>query len=113
MRIRAELASANRERAEPLRLQHRPRPFVQFLEYAKASLEETQDHLIQAKTRALIDASLFSRLWNLARAAERATTNLLLSKLRQVKEERTQRRATAVPTGTRRVRPGQKNRRMK
>jgi len=108
MRIRAELASANRERAEPLRLQHRPRPFVQFLEYAKASREETQDHLIQAKTRALIDASLFSRLWNLAKPAERATTNLLLSKLRQVKEERTQRRAAAAPTGTRRVRPGQK-----
>ena len=74
----------------------RPRPFAQFLEYAKGSIEETQDHLIEAKDRALIDGKLFSRLWNLAKAAERATTNLLLSKLRQAKEERKQRRGTGA-----------------
>ena len=97
--IRASAGSAPSNIAEGFG-RFRPRPFVQFLEYAKASLEETQDHLIEAKTRELIDASLFSRLWNLSKAAERATTNLLLSKLRQEKEERKHRRG----------RPGQNRR---
>ena len=87
--IRASAGSAPANIAEGFG-RFRPRPFAQFLEYAKASLEETQDHLLEAKDRALIAAELFSRLWNLAKAAERATTNLLLSKLRQAKEERKQ-----------------------
>lgn len=65
----------------------KPRVFAQFLGYAKGSLLETQDHLIDARDRRYVDARLFSRLWNLSKAAERATTNLLLSKLRQAREE--------------------------
>jgi four helix bundle protein len=71
----------------------RPRPFAQFLGYAKASLLETQNHLIDARDRKYIEAQLFSRLLNLAKAAERATTNLLLAKLRQADEEQRKRRA--------------------
>ena len=95
--IRASAGSAPSNIAEGFG-RFRPRPFAQFLEYSKASLEETQDHLIEAKTRGLIDATLFSRLWTLAKAAERATTNLLLSKLRQAKEERQQRRTSSAGT---------------
>jgi hypothetical protein len=71
---------------------------VQFLESAKAPPEETPDHLIEAKTRELIDARLFSRLWNLSKAAERAATNLLLSNLRR--EKRNGRNAVPIlPAG--------------
>jgi four helix bundle protein len=108
--IRASAGSAPANIAEGFG-RFRPRPFSQFLEYAKASLEETQDHLIEAQDRALIDAKLFSRLWNLAKAAERATTNLLLSKLRQAKEQKHPRRVGAH-TSTPRVRPV-RNRRAK
>jgi four helix bundle protein len=72
---------------------YRPRPFAQFLGYAKASLNETQNHLIDGKNRRYLDPKLFSRLWNLAKAAERATTHLMLSKLRQARQERTRQRA--------------------
>jgi four helix bundle protein len=90
--IRASSASAPANIAEGFG-RFRPRPFAQFLGYAKASLLETQNHLIDAKDRKYIDATLFSRLMNLAKAAERATTNLLLAKLRQADEEQRRRRA--------------------
>ena len=102
--IRASAGSAPANIAEGFG-RFRPRPFAQFLEYAKASLEETQDHLIEAKDRALIDPKLFTRLWNLAKAAERATTNLLLSKLRQAKEERKQARRAGAHTRSHRAKP--------
>ena len=103
--IRASAGSAPANIAEGFG-RFRPRPFAQFLEYAEASLEETQDHLLEAKDRALIDAKLFSRLWNLAKAAERATTNLLLSKLRQTREERKQPRGGSARTRPPRTKPG-------
>lgn len=90
--IRASSASAPANIAEGFG-RFRPRPFAQFLGYAKASLVETQNHLVDARDRKYIDAKLFSRLLNLAEAAERATTNLLLAKLRQAEQERKQRRA--------------------
>ena len=40
------------------------------------SLEETQNSLIDARDRAYLEEKLFSRLWNLSRAANRATKNL-------------------------------------
>ena len=102
--IRASAGSAPANIAEGFG-RFRPRPFAQFVEYAEASLEETQDHLLEAKDRALIDAKLFSRLWNLAKAAERATTNLLLSKLRQAKEERKPARRAGAHTRSHRAKP--------
>jgi hypothetical protein len=43
--------------------------------------------------RAVPDFSeTFSRLWNLAKSAERVTTNLMLAKLRQAAKNRKQRR---------------------
>jgi 23S rRNA-intervening sequence protein len=71
----------------------RPLQFAHFLGIAKASSAETQNHLIDARKRRYIDGALFSRLQNPAKAAERATTNLLRSKLRQADEERNRRRA--------------------
>jgi four helix bundle protein len=95
--IRASAGSAPSNIAEGFG-RFRPLVFAQFLGYAKASLDETQDHLIDAKDRTYIDAQLFSRLWNLAKAAERTTTNLMPSKLRQGGEERQRRRAAAART---------------
>jgi four helix bundle protein len=107
--IRASAGSAPANIAEGFG-RFRPGPFAQFLEYAKASIEETQDHLLEAKDRALIGEKLFSRLWNLAKAAERATTNLLLSKLRQAKEERKQRHRTSARPRPSRLKPDSSSR---
>ena len=90
--IRASSASAPANIAEGFG-RFRPLQFAHFLGIAKASLVETQNHLIDARDRRYIEAALFSRLWNLAKAAERATTNLLRSKLRQADEERNRKRA--------------------
>ena len=91
--IRASSASASANIAEGFG-RFKPGQFAQFLGYARASLVETQNHLIDTRDRRFIDAALFSRLWNLSKAAERATTNLLRSKLRQAQEERRRRRAS-------------------
>ncbi len=61
----------------------RPREFARYLEYARASLMETQNHLIDGRDRGYLSPALYSRLFNLARSALKATTNLLLSKQRQ------------------------------
>ena len=84
--IRASSASAPANIAEGFG-RFKPRQFAQFLGIAKGSLQETENHLIDAYDRRYIDPTLFSRLWNLAKAAERATTNLLRAKLRQAEAE--------------------------
>jgi len=63
-----------------------PRDFANYLRIAKASLQETRNHLIEARDRGYIRNPLYSRLLHLARAAEKATTGLLVQKLRQADE---------------------------
>jgi four helix bundle protein len=79
--IRDASASAPRNIAEGFG-RFAPREFAQFLGYARASIVETQNHLIDAKDRGYIDDKLFSRLFNLAAAARRTTTRLIMSKRR-------------------------------
>jgi hypothetical protein len=55
--------------------------------------QETQNHLIDGRDRKYFDAATCSRLLNLARAAERTTTRLLVAKLRQAAEEKRRRPA--------------------
>jgi hypothetical protein len=67
-------------------LRRRPRKTsisANYLRIAKASLAETRNHLIDARDRGYLREALYSRLTNLARAAEKATTGLLVQKLRQ------------------------------
>src|SRR5207248_2771843 len=59
-----------------------PRDFANYLRIAKGSLNETRNHLIDARDRGYLRDPLLSRLMNLTRAAERVTTGLLLQKLR-------------------------------
>ena len=75
-------ASAPRNIAEGFG-RYRPAEFARFLEFARGSLVETQNHLIDGRDRGYLGAALYSRLFNLARSALKATTNLLLSKQRQ------------------------------
>jgi four helix bundle protein len=56
----------------------RPLDFARFLEIARASLYETQNHLIDGRDREYLSQALYSRLWNLSDAALIATTNLML-----------------------------------
>src|SRR5215467_8265071 len=60
----------------------RPGDFARFLEIAVASLKETQNHLIDGRDRGYLTNPLYSRLQNLARAALKSTTNLMLAKKR-------------------------------
>ena len=65
----------------------RPREFARFLEFARASMMETQNHLLDGRDRGYLDGALYSRLSNLARSALNATTNLLRAKQRQAAEQ--------------------------
>jgi four helix bundle protein len=75
--IRASSASATSNIAEGFG-RFRPREFARFLEIARSSLMETQDHLIDGRDRKYLDSVLYSRLRNLSEKALRATTNLML-----------------------------------
>jgi four helix bundle protein len=91
--IRDSAASAPRNIAEGFgRFRHRE--FARFLEYARASLMETQSSLIDGRDRGYLSNSLCSRLYNLARAALKATTNLMLQKQRQARATAPRRRKT-------------------
>jgi len=70
----------------------RPREFANYLGYARASLMETQNHLIDALDKKYIDERLYSRLMNLSRAAVRLTTNLMRQKQQQADREKQQKR---------------------
>ena len=74
-------ASAPRNIAEGFG-RFRPADFARFLEIARASLKETQNHLVDGRDRRYLQNALYSRLQNLARAALKSTTNLMLSKQR-------------------------------
>ena len=80
--IRDASASAPRNIAEGFG-RFRPRDFARYLEYARASLEETKNHLIDGRDRGYLPLALYGRLFGLARAANKTTTNLMLSKQRQ------------------------------
>jgi len=58
----------------------RPREFARFLEFARASLMETRNSLIDGRDSNYLGDALFSRLMNLAAAALSATTRLLRQK---------------------------------
>jgi four helix bundle protein len=85
--IRASSSSSPANTAEGFG-RFRPREFARFLEIARASLMETQNHLLDGRDRGYLDEALYSRLSNLARAALKATTNLMLSRQRDGKHPR-------------------------
>jgi four helix bundle protein len=84
--IRDASASAPRNIAEGFG-RFRPADFVRYLDYARGSLMETENHLIDAKDRGYLDEDLSSRLISLTRCALKATTNLLRSKQRQLSKQ--------------------------
>jgi four helix bundle protein len=83
--IRESSASAHSNISEGFG-RFRPADFARFLEYARASLMETQNHLLDGRDRGYLDVALYSRLSNLARSALRITTSLMLAKQRQAAE---------------------------
>ena len=85
--IRDSSASAPRNIAEGFG-RFRPAEFARFLAFAVGSIDETKSSLIDGRDRGYLDKRLFSRLFNLACAARRATRNLLLEKRRQAREDR-------------------------
>jgi len=92
--IEDSAASAARNIAEGFG-RFRPGDFARFLEIARASLDETRNHLIDGRDRGYLDNPLYSRLQNLTRAARKSTTNLMLSKKRDA--ERLKRRRPPAP----------------
>jgi four helix bundle protein len=85
--IRDSAASAPRNISEGFG-RYTPREFARFLGYARASLMETQNHLIDGQQRQYLQSNLYDRLYNLAGEAIRLTTNLMLAKQRQAGRKR-------------------------
>jgi four helix bundle protein len=54
----------------------RPAEFLNFLRYARASLSETQDHLVSAVRRGYLDEPTFTRIWHLTVRAIKANEGL-------------------------------------
>jgi len=94
--IRASSASAPANIAEGFG-RIRPLDSARFHEFARGSLMETLNHLVDGRDRGYLEKALCSRLSNLARAALRTTTGLWRSKQRQAAAEAAQR-----PTGRQR-----------
>jgi four helix bundle protein len=80
--IRASSASAPSNISEGFG-RFRSGDFARFLEFARGSLMETQNHLIDGRDRGYLDTALYSRLVHLCRAALKTTTALLREKQRQ------------------------------
>jgi four helix bundle protein len=68
-----------------------PGEFAQYLKWARASLMETKNHLIDGHDRRYLSDRLFSRLYHLSAAALRTTTALMREKQRQAIEARRRR----------------------
>jgi four helix bundle protein len=62
------------------------REFARFTRIARASLLETQNHILDARDRAFIDQPTFDRLWTLSDEATAATTALLKYLIRDAKD---------------------------
>jgi len=101
--IRDSSAAVPRDIAEGFG-RFRPREFARFLEFARASLMETQTSLIDGRDRGYLTPERYARLANLARAALKTTTNLMLSKQRQATAS-SPRRRPAAPTSELRTMP--------
>ena len=78
-RIHDSSASAPRNIAEGFG-RFTPGEFAQYLKWARASLMETMNHLIDGRDRGYLEPAVYQRLTNLARAALKATTNLMLQR---------------------------------
>jgi four helix bundle protein len=74
--IRDAISSACRNTSEGFG-RFRPADNARFLEYARASICEVQDGLIEAQQKNYIGHDLFERLWMLSRRALGANTNYL------------------------------------
>jgi four helix bundle protein len=74
--IRDATSSAARNTAEGFG-RFNPGEFARFLGFAHASLNETQDQLLDGRERGYIDQALFDRLWILSKRALGANTSLM------------------------------------
>jgi four helix bundle protein len=74
--IRGAIGSVCRNTSEGFD-RFRPKEFARFLEFARGSLGETQDCLVEAVEKKYITGDLFDRLWQLSKRAIGANTNLL------------------------------------
>lgn len=94
--IRASSASAPSNISEGFG-RFRPGDFARFLEFARGSLMETQNHLIDGRDRGYLDMALYSRLLHLCCAALKTTTALLREKQRQAAVDPLKRRLSSRP----------------
>jgi four helix bundle protein len=74
--IRDASSSAARNTAEGFG-RFNPGEFGHFLDYARASLNETQDSLVEGRDRKYLDESQFDRMWALSRRALAANAGLM------------------------------------
>jgi four helix bundle protein len=72
--IRDAISSACRNTAEGFD-RFKPGDNARFVEYARASIGEVQDLLIEAKQKSFLEQPAFERLWTLSRRALGTNTN--------------------------------------
>lgn len=94
--IRASSASAPSNISEGFG-RFRAGDFARFLEFARGSLMETQNHLIDGRDRGYLDAALYSRLVHLCRAALKTTTALMREKQRHAAADALKRKRHRQP----------------
>lgn len=74
--IREAIASACRNTAEGFD-RFRPAEFARFLEFARGSLGEVQDCLVDGHNRRYTDGERFDKMWLLSKRAVGSNTNLM------------------------------------
>src|SRR4051812_22056227 len=73
-------------------LRYRPKESAYYYRIARASLGETQTHLIRGRHREYWSAEDFDKAWNVSDGALKTTTGLLNSRLEAIRQEQLKKR---------------------
>jgi four helix bundle protein len=73
-------------------LRFKPRESAYYYRIARASLGETQTHLIRGYRRGYWSADVFQKAWDVSQGALKTTTGLLNSRLERIKQEEEEKR---------------------
>ena len=78
-------------------LRFRPKESAYYYRIARASLGETQSHLLRGRHRKYWSEEVFKKAWDVSEGALKTTTGLLASRLRAIEEEEQRKRRRPGP----------------
>ena len=82
-------------------LRFRPKESAYYYRIARASLGETQSHLLRGRHRKFWSEEVFKKAWDVSEGALKTTTGLLASRLRAIEEEAQRKRRQPKSEGAR------------